>query len=198
MKLIFHTILIEKWVDGSLIKSVLAMKPVKMVAMETIWNTLFQIFFTSTSLQTNALGNVRDAIFKKIYASMSTSWLDHFPTLAKCYQRKKRKTLWNLARLCYSVISSMKEEGEISSVYVNLIYIDDFEMYVTILVKLTCVCIVEPFIMIPASSYSNFIAKISLWLPWKHCIYWIFSYFSGVCCRIQTLYLNIPKFEVNN
>ena len=130
---------------------------------------------------------------------MSTSWLDQFRTLAKCYQRKrKRKTLWNLARLCYSVTSSMKEEGAISSVYVNLIYIDDFEMYVTIFDKLTYVCIVEPFIMIPASSYSNFIAKISLWLPWKHCIYRIFSYFAGVCCRIQILYLNIPKFEVTN
>ena len=174
------------------------MKPVKMVAMETIWNTFLQIFFTSTSLQTNALGNVRDAILKKYMQVCPLHDWTIFQHLLSVTKGKKRKTLWNLARLCYSVISSMKEEGEISSVYVNLIYIDDFEMYVTILVKLTCVCIVEPFIMIPASSYSNFIAKISLWLPWKHCIYWIFSYFSGVCCRIQTLYLNIPKFEVNN
>ena len=42
------------------------MKPVKMVAIETIWNTFFQIFLTSTSLQTNALGFVRDTILKNV------------------------------------------------------------------------------------------------------------------------------------
>ena len=99
MKLIFHTILVEKWVDGSLIKSVLCHEASEDGCHGNHLKHLFKISFTSTSLQTNALGNVRDTILKKYMQVCSLhDWtiFHHLLSVTKGKKENVMKFSWTL------------------------------------------------------------------------------------------------------